>query len=266
MGLNNTKYFALLRRYRTQRTISISAGIFIIGLAFLALSAYLSDHPVWQSIIMNLGSLCVVSIVVTLIWELFAKNAFLNEVETILNFNEDLRTTGLCRASNDYLSIIDWEKQLAKVSNLDILVIYANTWRQTPAIHETLRILGDNADVKVRLVVPDPEDGKLMGELGQRLNKNSNDIKSSIKEAVGEYKSIFSKNLSVWYLSSAPLFAMYRLDDTIVLTLYSHRRDREKVPTFIFRNGGTMYEFLVKEFDTFVDEDFGLSRTDTIGG
>ena len=56
------------------------------------------------------------------------------------------------------------------------------------------------------------------------------------------------------------MFSCYRFDHLIVLALYRHR-NRGGVPVFVVEEGGTIYKFIVEEFDKLIEKNQnGLAR------
>ena len=254
-----------------------AVGVGAIGLILLLISYFLEGHNFWQPFFSNLASLLIATIPITLIWELFAKRAFIDEVnkeiglqeslkeiKSILKLHGDLQTSGLRRATRDYMSL-DWMGLFKKVKNLDVFLAYGRTWRGR--YNTQLKELAARSNVNVRVVFPDPDNAELITALAHRIHeKTPEDIRKEIIEAMTEFSNIFAHGegngakLSMWYTSALPNFTIYIFDETIIMTLYTHRMQRINVPTFIFEHGGSIYDFMREEFDALIDEKNEVSR------
>jgi len=254
---------------------ALATGAF--GLILLIVSLFLSGHNILQPFIASLASLLIATIPITLIWELYAKRALINEVneeigleksleeiKSILKLHKDLQASGLSRVTRDYMSL-DWMELFKKVHRLDIFIAYGRTWRARYTTQ--LKELALRSDVTIRVVFPDPDNQELINALAHRINgKTSEEISKEIKDAVAEFSNIFAHSpnggakISMWYTSVLPNFALYIFDDNIITTLYTHRRQRIGVPTLIFEHGGSIYNFFKEEFEELIDEKNEIAR------
>lgn len=249
------------------RVILGAIVVSLIGVVFLFLSTnwqWLSNHPNVQTVVRELGGLLIASVAIASLWEFVAKRAFLAELMAKAKLAEEVRAAGLVTITTDFQRGIDWAKLFKTVTKLDIFFAYGGTWRgsNTPE----LRALALRPGVRIRVVLPDPEDNALMHELGRRFNTTNEDIKRKILDAVDDFKKIFSvssqstRTFSLWYLPSSPVLSFYRFDHVAIIALYNHRKERGGIPTFVVQEGGKLYDFIRQEFDSFIREPNGLAR------
>ena len=265
---------SLLTERTTLRTVLVALGVVIVGVALLYLSAL---KGLWtgresvQSVVRDIGGLLVATVAVTLLWELYGKRVFLDELLAKARLAEEVRSAGIVGFTGFYSRNLDWESLFRTVKKLDIFFAYGRTWRNLYA--EQLAAVAAKKDARIRVVLPDPENEITVAELAWRFNYTSEELIDRIREAEEYFRSLRSENAStgakidIWFLPASPLFTSYRFDRTVVLALYTHRRERIWVPTFILESGGTLYDFIRTEFDAIIREDGGLARlvTETEG-
>lgn len=238
------------------RTLTVSLLLFLLGVVLLILSEANASiaNIVWlKAVIANLGGLLVATISIAALWELFSKRAFLDELLAKAGLAEDIRTLGLVGLSVNPLRGTDFPKFIRTATRLDIFVCYANTWRATH--EEDLRVLARKKGVRVRLLVPNPENKEVMKELAHRFGAASPEVMAEkIGVAISEMKNIFSTSgnpvdFSVWVHDENPVTSFYLFDNVAVVTLYKHARGRGNVPTFVAERGGTLFSYVQSEVD-----------------
>lgn len=242
------------------RTLLVSGALLLVGVFFLFLSEKLTYEQgyLWvKSLISNFGGLLVATLSITILWELFSKRSFLDEILERTGLADDVRSAGLRGISVNPVKGPDFTKLIREAERLDIFVCYANTWR---ASHEAdLRYLASKRKARIRLIVPDPEDMEIMRDLARRFNAASDQVMSQrIKDAIQDYKTLFASagnpdlDFSVWVHHENPVTSFYRFDRLAVVTLYKHARGRGNVPTFVAERYGTLYSYVEAEIDALI--------------
>ena len=246
-----------LKERTNLRTFTVSLLLFLLGVVLLIFSEANEaiGKTAWlKAVIANLGGLLVATISIATLWELFSKRAFLDELLAKAGLAEDIRTLGLVGLSVNPLRGTDFPKLIRTTTRLDIFVCYANTWRATH--EEDLRALARKQNVRVRLLVPNPENKEIMKELAHRFGSASPEVLAEkINVAISEMKSIFSTSgnatakFSVWIHDENPVTSFYLFDNVAVVTLYKHARGRGNVPTFVAERGGTLFNYVQAEVE-----------------
>jgi hypothetical protein len=246
-----------LKERTNLRTFIVALVMFLIGISLLILSEtvdVITNHVWLKAAIANLGGLLVATISIAVLWELFSKRALLDELLAKAGLAEDIRTLGLVGLSVNPLRGPNFSKLIRGATKLDVFVCYANTWRAT--FEEDLRVLARKPGVRVRLIVPNPQNTAIMAELSRRFNLADEKLMSEkIDIAVKEFKGIFlaANNLkldfSVWVHDENPVTSFFRFDNIAVVTLYKHAKGRGNVPTFVAERGGTLYTYVEAEVD-----------------
>lgn len=242
------------------KTLLVSGGLLLLGLLFLLLSELLTyaEGYLWiKSLISNFGGLLVATLSIAILWELFSKRSFLDEILERTGLADDIRTAGIRGISINPVKGPDFTKLIREAERLDIFVCYANTWRAT---HESdLKYLASKRKARIRLIVPDPGDMKIMKDLARRFGASSEQVMSQrIKDAIGDYRALFSSvgnpdlDFTVWIHHEDPVTSFYRFDRMAVVTLYKHARGRGNVPTLVAERYGTLYSYVEAEVDALV--------------
>jgi len=249
-----------LKQITNLRTYIASAIIFIIGIFLLAAGEKTTfpEGYLWvKSITSNFGALLIASVSIAMLWELFSKRSFLDELLAKTGLAEDIRTVGITGISLNPVRGPDFSKIIRSSERLDIFVCYANTWRAT--FEEDLKFLATKKNCRIRLIVPDPDNQEIMKDLAKRFNANdATTMQSRIRQAINEYKALFASvpnqtlDFSIWIHDETPVSSFYRFDRCSVITLYKHAKGRGNAPTIVAERGGALYTYVESEIDSMV--------------
>lgn len=253
---------------RTSSRIAFAAiAVAVLGILLLILSSTwkpLVESPELRSVVRDFGSLLIVSVSIAVIWELYAKRAFVAELLAATNLADDIETTGLVGVSAKWHGEIDWRKLFSSSDAFELLFAYGRTWRNTnrPYLSE----FASRTNTKAKIALPDPENRSIVEELARRFDTTPDNLANSIREAEKEFIEIFGINgraedkLEIWHVSTAPVWSYYRFDGLTVFTLYKHQHGKLDVPTFIVKKGGTLFTFLTTEFNALTMTDGQLGN------
>lgn len=259
-------YIKLFKERVNLRTLLLAILIAGLGIFFLYCSAqkdWWIGYEVWQTVVQQLGGLLLVTVAITLLWELWGKRAFLDEVLAKAQISKEITFAGIVKITDSFHHDIDWKSYFRMVNKLDIFFAYGRTWRNTYI--EELREVAAREDVRIRLVLPDPDNEQTVIELARRFNYTPENLKTLIREAEADFRNLRpfkgakGAQIDIWFLPATPHFTFYRFDHIAILALYSHRKERAPVPTFICEMGGTLYDYIRKEFDAMISQE-GLAR------
>jgi len=263
MALNDIKS---IKERVNLRTLLIALGIAFTGIGFLWISAndnWWKSCKVWQTVLQNIGALLVVTVAISLLWELYGKRAFLDEVLAKAQISKELTFAGITKITDSFHHDLDWKTYFLTVNKLDIFFAYARTWRNTYT--EELQKVASREGARIRIVLPDPEDKQVIAELARRFKYTDGEMKKLIREAETFFRNLSNSagangaQIDIWFLPAAPYFSFYRFDRVGILALYTHRRERSPVPTFVCEMGGTLYDYIRKEFEAMITEG-GLAK------
>jgi hypothetical protein len=233
------------------QTMLIAVLIGVLGVALIILAANLDwfvARKSWQTPTRELGGLLFATVTVALLWELYAKRAFLAELMERVKISEDVKDARLLSITQEFIGGITWDRFFSQSSSLTIFFSYGNQWLDYVELHR----LANHHNTEVQLMLPDPNDESVVNELARRFGISKRVVKREIKTTESRFKELFSSNgngtqISIWYLSFAPVFSYYIFDDVVVLSLYKHRKGPVKIPAFVFEKGGELYNFIRDE-------------------
>lgn len=269
----------LYRERTSLLTIIAALFLFIIGLVLLmAVNEWewlRENHHFVEVFLRELSALLIVTVAVTLVWELAAKRAFVDEfmskarralsgVIEETRVAEELRAAGLKVFTKDFWHGIEWVTLFKDSNSLDLFFAHARGWvgAHTPQLQE----LANRQGARVRVVLPNPENPEIVAEMARRFGKSAREVRMDILETVKDLMNIFvepfernpallAPNFSLYFCSTAPIFTFYRFDKIAVIALYKHKSGRGGIPVFVAEKGGALYDFVVQEMHGFIDAD-----------
>lgn len=260
-------YIKLLQERVNLRICIVALVIAGIGILLLfvvtANNNFWVNHKTWQAVIQQIGGLLLVTVVITLLWEFIGKRAFLDEILAKANISKELGFAGITQITDSFHQKLDWSTYFRSVNKLDIFFAYGRTWRNTHL--EELQKVVARRDTRIRVVLPDHEIDYVVQELARMFNSDPASLKASIVEAEEYFRALRNSALTngakvdIWFLPAAPHFSFYRFDRIAIMALYTHRKDRAPVPTFVCEKDGTLYDYIRQEFDAVVKPD-GIGR------
>ncbi|WP_029289512.1 hypothetical protein [Cellulomonas sp. HZM] len=235
----------------TLAAVLIAAALVIAGLGLMLLSVQpWADGTLWEAFLGQVGGLLVATGLLTVAWDLFGRRAFAIEVLAKAKLSADVVESGITRVTDQYLDDVEWGELFEGAVHVDILVAYANTWRN--AHRHRLERVAKTKGSRIRVFLPDPNDAATMSNLAQRFAATPESVVAKINEAITEYKSLAQPGggaVEVYVRAGDALFSAYRFDGRAVLTLYSHGRERRtSVPTWVMA-GGELFAFVQGEID-----------------
>lgn len=249
-----------LKEITNLRTYVASVFVFVLGVVLLALSERFGfpDGYLWvKSLMSNIGALLIASVSIAMLWELFSKRSFLDELLAKTGLADDIRTVGVTGISLNPVQGPNFSKLIRSCERLDMFVCYANTWRAT--FEEDLKFLASKKGSRIRLIVPDPDNEEIMKDLAKRFNANdSATMQGRVRQAINEYKDLFASvgndklDFSVWIHDETPVTSFYRFDRCAVVTLYKHAKGRGNAPTVMAERGGSLYNYIESEIDSMI--------------
>lgn len=251
----------------TTKTIIVSLVVIIAGLIGYVIT---SDHELWtnlpilHSLVRDLSNLLILSFPILLIWELYLKRSFAEEIIGLMQTSNDVLESKLVQISFDPQEI-NWKGMFEGTKDIDILFTYGKSWRGN---NERLikNYLNSNSLIKgkIRIIIPDFNNEVVLNELAIRYEKSIEGLRERIKTAISDFveMDINRKNgpkLEIWLIKLSPVFASYRFDNNIILSLYSHKGKME-VPHFITEKEGKLYKYVKNQIDTLLNPQSKISN------
>ena len=258
----NTHELTWLQTFFTS-LLALLLGSFLI----FASTLFPSDlDPKWAwapLILTNLGALLVASVAVSILWGLYAKRGFLQEVMERVELSKDLASAGIVGTPRHFYDDVDWGDLFNRAESVDLFFGYAATWRGVN--DQYLQTLARNPGSKTRILLPDPESDLVVQSLAGIWNLDSESIRNRIEAAKAEICELYERcgaheRLHVWYLDATPVYSSYIFDGRGVLALQKYQRGRGEVPVFEFDEAGYLSGFLRSEFESLVAETESRTR------
>jgi hypothetical protein len=261
-----------LTRERVSRTAGrFAIGVVVLGIALMGLANW-SSEPTgasWLEATLNdLGALLVVSGTLTVLWELLGRRALTDEVLAAANLSSDVTAANLQRVSTRYLIDAEWNALFSSARNVDLFFAYAQTWRNSHAT--ALRGLVARPDVRLRVVLPDPTEDRLMALLAAKFGYEAADLQTKIQGALRDFENLAqqahsSASVNVRLTNQFPVYTYYRFDHQALVVLYSQVVGRADMPMFQFEKGGTLYRHFESQFETLWDRSVPSDNEPSIG-
>jgi hypothetical protein len=250
-----------LRQVANNQSFSLTAVVLIIaGVVVLAVAqvGHWWIGRAWEhSLLEQIGSILIAAMGIALIWEWRGRRALAGEIFEMARTATTLREAGLTGYSQHYLGE-DWSEFFRGAREIDIFVAYGATWRASHR-HQLVDALKDSAtDIRVILGSTSVE-APCVAVLAERFSTTKEKLVEQVKEAIEDYAEIAKDargHLRIFSWEGDHMFSGYRFDRTVILTLYSHTRRRQSVPTFSCKGPGPLYTFVEDELSTVV----GLSE------
>lgn len=237
------------KQLTTVRTILVAVGVAAGGVIILYVSGLNVFPDGIEALLNDLGSALIVSVALAVIWDLWGRRAFSREILETARTVAEVEASGLTHVGTNYVEDPDWDDLFRGVRKLDIFVAYGRTWRNAQL--SRLKSVADRPEARIRVYLPDPSDLETVGHLADRFSMSPSDLISAIKEAKRDFEALRSDkgaSVEVYYRKGDVVFSCYRFDKTAIFILYSHARKRAQVPTFVCRDGGSLYQFVRDEF------------------
>ncbi|MCW3471047.1 hypothetical protein OMK68_15560 [Rhodococcus pyridinivorans] len=247
MSTDNHK---VIKALITHRTIIIAAAIAAIGVILLWASgtSLLNNKPPWNALISQVGGILVTTGGLTILWDLRGRRDVIDEVLARTNTSFAIKNSGIRDASMDWKSI-DWSNYFRNSKEIEIFISYGSTWRKNH--WGELENFAKDGSRSLSIFLPDPQDDLSVKVLAKRYDNPENKIRDNIIETAKEIASLSNPTgakIGISYRKGDPTFTCYRFDQDYVVTLYSNRRKRGSVPTFLIREG-TLSEFFREDLE-----------------
>ena len=216
------------------------------------------QHHVAQVWLSQVAALLFVTGLISLFWEVRGKRVFLDEVLAKAQLAREVRTAGIRNVVANFLgSELEWDSLFRTTRELDVFFAYGLTWRRSH-IHQLRELVG-RPNARIRIVLPDVDNEITMAELSRRFAITPEELQRRIADAEAEFRSLSDSlgagaTLTIARFAHSPVYTFYRFDDVVVLSMYQHGTVRGSVPAFVVERGGTLFDFVTKDFAEMVKD------------
>jgi len=259
-----------LRELANDQAFSLTAiALVIVGGVILALAQV---APWWigrdweHALLEQVGSIIIAAMGLALIWDWRGRRALAGEVFDMARTAASLRDSGLTGYSHNYLGE-DWSEFFLGARNIDIFLVYGTTWRASHHHHLVEALMSKSTDIRV-ILGSTSMDKPYLQVLAESFSDTEEKLLGRVNEAIKDYQDIASGakgRLRIYTWEGDHMFSGYRFDHKVILTLYSHTRRRQSVPTFSCVSG-PLYNFVNDEIETIVNLSNVVFDTEATGG
>lgn len=245
----------ILKERLNLRLILSAVFLSVLGTILIYISStdlLLAYHTI-KAFTGNLGSLILVTGLLSLAWEIAGKRAFVDELFTIFSISKASVEAGVIDYSKSFQDHkIDWNNLFINAKQIDLLFWGSSTWRH----HHFDRIddFVSKKESKITVILPDLKDPNTVQSIGYQMKKSNTAVIKYINDAIEYFIKLNKKypnsQIAVWLIKQPSRFSVFRFDNKAILSLYSHRRDYVSVPTWLCSKGGNLFDFIEQEIDS----------------
>ena len=246
------------------RGAQLAIVLAVVGVLLIVVAARIST-PGWlwlSQVLAELGSAVVISGALSALWEWHLKRAFAEEIFEAAGIASQLGQAKMVGVTTDYMHGVQWAKLLDSAKELDLFVYSGRTWRSS--LDQYLLRLASQPKSRINLLLPDPSDATVVGELARRFRTSADEVVAAVNDTrlyferlVVRAQAAKRSNIKIWYVKQAPLFTFYRIDNAYVLTTYRHGA-KGPVPTFVCHKGGAVADFIDEQLLHLLNKKNGL--------
>lgn len=245
----------ILQQLTSLRVYITALFVCLVGAGLLywtGLDAWWTTNSSWRPFWQSVGSVLIGTVALSIIWELAAKRAFLDEVHSKTKLAFEIKDSGLESITPNYREGIPWKELISRTNKIEIFFAYGDTWRHSnqSLLEHFLKTRGN----VIHLYLPSPESEPAMQVMMERFQYDRTNLETKIKGAAKAMEDMVAPKdkkgtVKVQYVDCVPLESIYIFGDTAVIVLYSHRKVRCSVPALIVKAPGPLFDFARQEVD-----------------
>lgn len=254
----NQDVSAILKQ-RTNYGMALMSILFcLLGLTLIVVAAndaWLGNLKSLQTILTNLGGVLFATSLITLIWELFGKRLFLDEILHKVGISQKILSAGLVDVYATFQEFTGWASLFENCTEIDMFFSYGHSWRSNH--RDKILAFLSRGKASIRVILPDPKDEDTCRELARQFATTDVDIRDKIIAAIQDFESMSqkSKNIKIFlFKGMVPHISFYKFGRTLVFSVYKHGAPRRSVPVFIVRNGGFLYSYFEDELESIISQ------------
>jgi hypothetical protein len=168
------------------------------------------------------------------------------------DLSESIRDSGVHDVFRRFYRDVPWNDLFRGLREFDLIANYARTWKNTN--RDALRELAANPKATIRIVLANPNNPDLMGELARRYDLSVADVTTCVRESVADFTALLAGRAADCHIhlsDRAASYTYYRFDDALLLTLFSNNNAKADRPGFLLKRDGTLTQFLREEFEEY---------------
>lgn len=227
-----------------------------------------------NSLISNIGSVLLVSVIYTIIDNMYLKKSLIELVVQKVSLDKEIDDTGLINVDSILTNIKYRELFENANSNIDIIHNYARTWTANNFDFIRNTVMNKECILRVALLnpnspfVPALEEhyGYAEGHLVELINEVSEQWISLYHEVERKKNACLKKNayknklcgtVKLYFFNGQPTNSIYRIDNKIIVVNSKNSKAKSVyLPYTIFQDNGEkgLFRIYLKEIDTIINE------------
>jgi len=186
---------------------------------------------------------------INLLWELYSKRNFTDEILEKVNLSTDIKDSGIIKIHKNFQDINknEWNNLLRDdVKYLKLFFSSSSLWMRR--YQKQLEKI-NNKKRPIEIYIPNFHNEELLKALSLKDNEDINLIKSKINKTYDIFQKMTSKNnkLKITLVDEIPIMTFYMNEEKIIIATYSIISKDEDVPTFLAKKDGFLYNFAEHE-------------------
>jgi hypothetical protein len=254
----------------TYKTVIYGMLLLLAGFGAMWLSnvGWFATHAALQATTNQLGGLLITMGGLAIFWDLRGKRDIMDEVLEKVRIESDVSAAGIERVTMKYLDDIQWDELFRNARHVAVFIAYGSSWRK---VHWTkLESFASREGNRLQLFLPDPDDDPTMAGLAKRFDYSVDRIRDEVRNSAQEFATLgrsesCSADIRVYYRAGDPTYTLYHFGDKVLVTLYSNKRARGEVPTFLVSQG-TFRDFFSQDLEAIQNQSRAVPLDELVGG
>lgn len=190
-------------------------------------------------------------------WEVLSKKSLAEEVLELSDVADNYIDSGIEHVYKEFTEI-EWKKLFKGSKRVVCFFAYAYSWRSEN--RSALNMLKEQK-TNITIILPDYKNDDIINVLNHDFKyaeyalpdseDATKDVKNFIMDAENFYKK-FGANVKLYsgYIKSS----YYLIDNKCIIAPFNHGHNKSDVPAILCKEGGTFFEFCIKDIDAIINE------------
>lgn len=188
---------------------------------------------------------------INLLWELYSKRNFADEILEKVNLSTDIKDSGIIKIYRNFQEVSQDEwSDLLKVNIKFAKLFFSSSTLWMRSNLKNLETLNSKKK-SIEVYMPNFNNQELLKALALKDNEKENIIKDKIEKTYESFLKLQKNNskLIIKLVDEIPIMTFYMNEEKIIIATYSLISKNEDVPTFLAKKDGFLYEFANKEIE-----------------
>jgi hypothetical protein len=237
----------------------VVSSILVGVLGFWGAETIAAGHPIWTGIVRSISEALFISGTISVIADLLLRRDLAAFWLDAIGVRESIQISGFDQIALDY-NHFDFAGWFQGGREVDVCVIYAAPWMGNE--YNNIKEFLSRERTLARFCVLDMESGCVesfeksfkypKGELINRIKQTVESLRSCAEGLRAEGK--LAGRLMIYKHDRPPRYTYYRFDEKIAFVPYRQAYGHAKIPVFVFRRGGGIWDFLEEDFRQLIEQ------------